>query len=118
MSSTTTTLICLLLNSVKCYTNCPFHLAVKSLYQGHIPQQQPLCSCCQLSESVDLQGTSWGLHWIQTPDTLLDGTQPYSASCLKYVNTVKPVLRDHCHERPPVLKDHTFLAEGPTFQDN
>ncbi len=30
--------------------------------------------------------------------------------------TVKPVLRDHCHERPPVLKDHTFLAEGPTFQ--
>ncbi len=30
--------------------------------------------------------------------------------------TVKPVLRDHCHETPPVLKDHTFLAEGPTFQ--
>ncbi len=23
---------------------------------------------------------------------------------------------DHCHERPPVLKDHIFLAEGPTFQ--
>ena len=34
------------------------------------------------------------------------------------VVTVKPVLRDHCHERPPVLKDHTFLAEGPTFQYN
>ncbi len=32
-------------------------------------------------------------------------------------NTVKPVLRDHCHERPPVLTDHTFLAEGP-FQYN
>ena len=34
---------------------------------------------------------------------------------------VKPVLRDqsdHCHERPPVLTDHTFLAEGPTFQYN
>ncbi len=30
--------------------------------------------------------------------------------------TVKPVLRDHCHERPPVLTDHTFSAEGPTFQ--
>ncbi len=29
--------------------------------------------------------------------------------------TVKPVLTDHCHERPPVLKDHTFLA-GPTLQ--
>ncbi len=21
----------------------------------------------------------------------------------------------HCHKRPPVLKDHTFLAEGPHF---
>ncbi len=29
---------------------------------------------------------------------------------------VKPVLRDHCHERPPVLTDQTILAEGPTFQ--
>ncbi len=28
---------------------------------------------------------------------------------------MKAVLRDHCHERPPVLTDHTFLAEGPTF---
>ncbi len=26
-------------------------------------------------------------------------------------NTVKPVLRDHCHERPPVLKDQIFLAK-------
>ncbi len=25
---------------------------------------------------------------------------------------------DHCHERPPVLIDQTFLAEGPTFQYN
>ncbi len=31
---------------------------------------------------------------------------------------MKPVLRDHCHERPPVLTDPTFLAEGPTFQYN
>ncbi len=30
--------------------------------------------------------------------------------------TVKPVLRDHCHERPPVLKDHKCFAESPTFQ--
>ncbi len=29
--------------------------------------------------------------------------------------TVKPVLRDHCHERPPVLA-HSCLAEGHTFQ--
>ncbi len=25
------------------------------------------------------------------------------------------VLRDHWHERPPVLKDHIFLAEVQTF---
>ncbi len=31
-------------------------------------------------------------------------------------NKVKPVLRDHCHERPPILTDHAFSAEGPTFQ--
>ncbi len=34
------------------------------------------------------------------------------------IYTVKPVLRDHCHERPPVLKDNKFLAEGPKFQYN
>ncbi len=34
------------------------------------------------------------------------------------LGTVKPVLRDHCQERPHVLKDHTFLAEGPTFECN
>ncbi len=33
-------------------------------------------------------------------------------------STVKPVLRDHCHEKPPVLTDHAFLAEGPTFRYN
>ncbi len=33
-------------------------------------------------------------------------------------STVKPVLRDHCQERPTVLTDHTFLAEGPTIQYN
>ncbi len=31
---------------------------------------------------------------------------------------MKPLLRDHCNERPPVLRDHTFLAEGLTFQHN
>ncbi len=34
---------------------------------------------------------------------------------IHFTNTVKPVLRDHCHERPPVLKDHTFLVEVPNF---
>ncbi len=31
-------------------------------------------------------------------------------------STVKPLLKDHCHNRPPVLKDHIFLAVGPTVQ--
>ncbi len=30
-----------------------------------------------------------------------------------FLSTMKPMLRDYCHERPPVLKDHTVLAEGP-----
>ena len=30
--------------------------------------------------------------------------------------TVKPILKDHCHGRPAVSKDHIFLAEGTTFQ--
>ncbi len=38
-------------------------------------------------------------------------------SMIDLCKTVKPVLRDHCHERPPVLKDHTFLG-GHTFQYN
>ncbi len=29
--------------------------------------------------------------------------------------TVETVLRNHCHEGLPVLKDQIFLAEGPTF---
>ncbi len=37
---------------------------------------------------------------------------------LQESHTVEPVLGDHCHERPPVLKDQIFLAEGPTFQCN
>ncbi len=33
-------------------------------------------------------------------------------------NTVKSAWTDHCHQRPPVLKDQVFLAEGPKFQCN
>ncbi len=32
------------------------------------------------------------------------------------VYMLKHVLRDHCHEKPYVLKEHIYLAEGPTFQ--
>ncbi len=38
--------------------------------------------------------------------------------CCQQAGAVKPVLRDHCHERPPVLKDQVFLAEGAKFQCN
>ena len=31
------------------------------------------------------------------------------------LHTVKSVLRDHCQERPPVLKDHILLAESLHF---
>ena len=32
--------------------------------------------------------------------------------------TVKLILKDHYHERPPVLKDQIFMVEIPTFQCN
>ncbi len=37
-------------------------------------------------------------------------------SAIIFAGTVKPVLKDHCHKRPPVLKDHKCFAESPTFQ--
>ncbi len=43
---------------------------------------------------------------------------PRERSACKTTYTVKPVLRDHCHERPPVLTDHAFSVEGSTFQYN
>ncbi len=37
-------------------------------------------------------------------------SQPAQSTDLHLVDyTVKPVLRDHCHERPPVLTDHIFM---------
>ncbi len=57
-----------------------------------------------LSDSTDGLKTQGPLYWV------------LKSYCSVY--TVKPFLRDHCHERPPVLKDQIFLAEGPTFQCN
>ncbi len=48
----------------------------------------------------------------------LNGTLLQSGCYILLHHTVKPVLRDHCHERLPVLKDQIFLAEGPSFQCN
>ncbi len=33
---------------------------------------------------------------------------------MNHVNTVKPILREHCHETPPVLKDKIYRTEGAT----
>ncbi len=41
-----------------------------------------------------------------------------SLMCYQLFCKVEPVLTDHCHERPPVLKDQILLTEGPTFQCN
>ena len=49
------------------------------------------------------------LLWLLEDQTICQSRYPY---------TVKPILREHCHERPPVLKDHLFLTEGPAFQYN
>ncbi len=49
---------------------------------------------------------------VEVCDTF-EGVNGESGVTIRY--TVKPVLRDHYHEKPPVLKDHTFLAEGPKF---
>ncbi len=57
-------------------------------------------------------GAMVGVPWSQLgllKDTI-ERTQ-ISAAC-----TVKAVLKDRCHERPPVLKDQIFLAESHTFQ--
>ncbi len=35
---------------------------------------------------------------------------------LLLICTVKPVLSDHCKERPPIMKDQIFLAKITTFR--
>ncbi len=59
--------------------------------------------------------TSAGSGIPKGPDRDYPAQQQKVSGHLK-VSTVKPVLRDHCHERPPVLTNHAFLAEGLTFQ--
>ncbi len=44
------------------------------------------------------------------------GNQPPTHLKQSQEYLVKPVLRDHCQERSPVLKDQTFLPEGPLFK--
>ncbi len=45
-------------------------------------------------------------------------TFDHPISSLKFWHglTVKSILRDHCHKRPPVMKDRIFLAVSPTRQ--
>ncbi len=66
------------------------------------------------------------LLWEETQWHLIEGDSDPPLCILHCIHwyfvpvcsTVKPVLTDHCYERPPVLKDHILVAEGPTFQCN
>ncbi len=49
------------------------------------------------------------VHWVQI--------QRNDTRYLTILTIVKTVVRDHCYERPPVLKDYTFLGEH-IFQYN
>ena len=49
----------------------------------------------------------WYLSAIQTASVYIVWYQMY---------TVKPVLKNHCHESP-VLRDHIFMANGVVFQN-
>ncbi len=57
-------------------------------------------------------------HAIVSVVTLLPAFYNDTLDRIILSTTVKPVLRDNCHERPPVLKDDILLAEGPIFQCN
>ncbi len=67
-------------------------------------------------------GLSIGAGYLRVSTVHDKRIYPRQITCMvtlanKFCITVKPVLRDHCHERPPVLTDHAFSA-GPTFQYN
>ncbi len=60
--------------------------------------------------------------YIQREDVLFNRKFVFGADAagtsVNMYDTMKLCFRDHCHERPPVLKDQIFLAEGPTCQCN
>ncbi len=56
------------------------------------------------------------LHYY-LPDKAFPASVLSSVLCC-LCHTVKPVLMDHCHERPPVLKDQIFLTKIPRFHCN
>ncbi len=79
----------------------------------------------QIPGAMEYAISSDDIFWTQTPPgktyvpvcVLLYSQWSYHMYHLSQVftGTVKPVLRDHCHERLPVLTDHTFLVEGSNF---
>ncbi len=100
--------------SLKCMTFCQEYVGLQDRWSfkigftefdyGITKIHTPMLCCIIIKDhpriKITLDSTKCGLN----PQVLL--------------HTVKPVLRDHCQERPPVLKDPIFLAEGPTFQCN
>ncbi len=62
----------------------------------------------EVPKSTLLYWWIYHLTWLLTETPL---------SLVTQLNDIKkPVLRDHSHERSPILKEQTFLAEGPSFQ--
>ncbi len=71
-------------------------------------------------QSTSITGTSTVLFWQVNLNLLkicrLQNPNINSSKYSYFCSTVKSVLRDRCHEKPPVLGDQIFLAKGPTFQ--
>ena len=90
-------------------------------WKSHVPR-------CVLTRTSQKMSSRWSHHCADQDQTDSAWREASCSGCASMsnikaswsinVNTVKPVLRDHCQERPPVLTDHTFLAEGPTIQYN
>ncbi len=73
---------------------------------------------CSVSPSLPSWRDSWHHRELDiSGETLKSPRETWNGVTNWKLGTVKLVLRDHCHEGPPVLKDHQFLAESQcTFQ--
>ena len=58
---------------------------------------------------------TWFMIYMYSRLSVLRPTTTVCKWSLMQCYTVKPILKDHCHERPPIMKDQIFLAEGQTF---
>ncbi len=75
-----------------------------------------------ISDEAEMISTEMCCSERKRNDTLLREIQtPHYVSYTVYTDILCLYVvqwTDHCYERPPVLKDHILVAEGPTFQCN